>query len=76
MDNFDSKFDQNLRNFDQLFEPQALRSKANWSTHRLPTTMNLVDQLNAQLAYEHEYQKQRTNALVKYMIKTMIDNKD
>lgn len=76
MDNFDNKFEANLQNFDHKFEVEAQRNKAKWSMHRLPTDMKLVDRLNEQLAYEHEYQKQRTNALVKYMIKNMLENKD
>ena len=74
MDNFDSKFEQSLKKFEHDFEIEAYRNQnSDWAGHRLSTTPDLVDKLNARLAYEHEYQKHRTNALVKFMIKEMIN---
>lgn len=75
MNDFDKRYDQFLKSFDHQFETHAFQSKPSWERNKLPTDMNLVDNLNRQLAYEHEYQKQRTDALVKYMIKNMIEKK-
>lgn len=74
MNDFDKDFQQNLNVFNASFERKAAMHKSDWSLNALPTTNDLVTQLNKQLAYEHEYQKNRTDELVKYMIKNMVKN--
>lgn len=76
MNNFDKRYDQFLKAFDQSFEATAFHNKPSWEQHhQLPQDAALVDNLNKRLSYEHEYQKRRTDALVKYMIKNMVENK-